>query len=261
MELDGKVAVITGGASGIGQATARRFIQEGARIGLVDRNGGALKQTAEALRQEEEGAVLPMKADIAEAADIQQVYTTVEDQWGRLDIVFAQAGINGMWAPVEKLEPEEWEETIRVNLTGTFHTVKYAVPLLKRQGGSIVVTSSVSGTRLFSTGGRSAYAVSKAGQLAFVKMMAMELAPYEIRVNAICPGTIQTKLNENIRQRDLDDVQYPVNYPEGVVPLTGGQPGQPEDVAELVLFLASDRARHITGTPVWIDGAQSLFQG
>jgi NAD(P)-dependent dehydrogenase (short-subunit alcohol dehydrogenase family) len=185
----------------------------------------------------------------------------VVDEWGRLDIVFANAGVNGVWAPIEELEPDEWKQTLDINLTGTFLTVKYAVPVLRRAGGgSIIVTSSVNGTRMFSNTGATAYATSKAGQAAMVKMLAPELGPHGIRINVICPGAIATSIDENTEQRDLDDAGLPVEFPEGKIPL-GGEPGTSDQVAQLVLFLASDMSSHITGSEIWIDGAQSLLQG
>ena len=115
------------------------------------------------------------------------------ERWGRLDVVFANAGVNGVWAPIEELEPEEWR-TIDINLSGTFFTVKYAVPHLKKRGGSVIITSSVNGTRIFSNTGATAYSCSKAAQVAFAKMVALELAPRKVRVNVICPGAIETKI-------------------------------------------------------------------
>jgi NAD(P)-dependent dehydrogenase (short-subunit alcohol dehydrogenase family) len=112
---------------------------------------------------------------------------------------------------------------------------------------------------MFSNVGASAYATSKAGQVAFAKMMALELAKHRIRVNVICPGAIESKINENT-VRDNEDIKEPVEFPEGAIPLTDGKPGKAEDVAELVLFLASDASKHISGTEMWIDGAQSLLQ-
>jgi NAD(P)-dependent dehydrogenase (short-subunit alcohol dehydrogenase family) len=123
------------------------------------------------------------------------------------------------------------------------------------------VTSSVNGTRIFSNTGATAYSCSKAGQVAFAKMVALELARDKIRVNVICPGAIQTNISENTEQRDLEDVRIPVQYPEGQIPLTGNKPGSVEQVAELVLFLASERSSHISGSVLYIDGAQSLLQG
>jgi NAD(P)-dependent dehydrogenase (short-subunit alcohol dehydrogenase family) len=177
-----------------------------------------------------------------------------------LDIVFANAGINGVWASLEELAPEEWNKTININLTGTFLTVKYAVPYLKRQGGSVIITSSVNGTRVFSNTGATAYSCTKAAQVAFTKMVALELAEHDIRVNVICPGAIDTNIDENTERRNLEEIQEPVEFPEGKIPLTDGKPGTSEQVAQLVLFLASDASSHITGTEMWIDGGESLLK-
>jgi len=137
----------------------------------------------------------------------------------------------------------------------------HAVPYLKRQGGSVIITSSVNGTRMFSNTGASAYATSKAGQVAFAKMVALELAKYKVRVNVICPGAIETQIEDNTEKRNLEDAGWPAEYPKGVLPPTHGKPGKAEDVANLVLFLASDESRLISGTEIWIDGTESLLQG
>ncbi len=162
---------------------------------------------------------------------------------------------------VKALEPDEWDKTLAVNLRGTFLTVKYAVPHLKRQGGAVVITASVNGTRVFSNTGASAYSASKAGQVAFAKMAALELAKHRVRVNVICPGAIDTAIEASTEKRDVEREKEPAEYPAGQIPLTDGQPGTSEQVAELVLFLVSDASRHVTGTEVWIDGAQSLLVG
>jgi NAD(P)-dependent dehydrogenase (short-subunit alcohol dehydrogenase family) len=123
-----------------------------------------------------------------------------------------------------------------------------------------VICSSVNGTRQFSLAGRSAYAASKAGQLAFGKMIALELARWKVRVNVICPGSVETELGRNTWRRNLDQIRIPRNFPEGGHPLAG-RSAQPEQVARLVLFLVSDAADHITGSEVWIDGGESLLIG
>lgn len=259
MELEGKVAVVTGGGSGIGKATAKLFAKEGAKVTVVARTQKDIDRTAEEIERNG-GEALAVSGDISRPENMQRVYSETEKRWGRLDIVFAHAGVNGVWAPVEEIEPEEWNKTISINLNGTFHTVKYAVPLLKQRGGSIIITSSINGTRLFHNPGASAYSSSKAGQIAFMQMMAVELAQYRIRVNAICPGAIDTNVDERTERRDTERAGVPAHYPEGSIPLTDGKPGRAEQVAQLVLFLASDRSNHITGTPIWIDGAQSLLE-
>lgn len=257
--LKGKTAIITGGSSGIGRATAIAFAKQGAKVCLMD----IKEENAEKVKSEIEklgGEAFVTDVDLADPARVEMGIKEVEKKWRRLDIVFANGGINGVLAPIEDLTPEEWDNTINTNLKGTFHTVKYAIPLLKKQGGSIVITSSVNGNRVFSNIGMSAYSTSKAGQMAFGKMAALELAKYKIRVNIICPGAINTNIGKNTDKRpELEKVKIPVEFPKGRHPLED-KPGQPEDVAKLVSFLSSDEASHITGTEVYIDGAESLLK-
>ncbi len=261
MKLAGRVGLITGAGSGIGEAAACLLAHEGAKIAALGRSEDELGRLVDSIKKNG-GEAIPVVADISQPDQMQQAFNEVADRWGRLDIVFANAGINGKWAPIEELQPEDWDQTLDINLKGTFLTVKYAVPYLKKQGGSVIVTSSVNGTRMFSNTGASAYATSKAGQVAFTKMVALELAKHRIRVNVICPGWIATKIDENTeKSQSLERAKEPVEFPEGTVPLTDGKPGSPEQVAQLVLFLASDASSHISGTEIWIDGAQSLLQG
>jgi NAD(P)-dependent dehydrogenase (short-subunit alcohol dehydrogenase family) len=260
MRLAEKVALVTGGGSGIGAAAAVLLAREGARVAVLGLTREKLEDTVRRIA-EAGGEALAIVGDVARYSDMERAVAEAVERWGRLDVVFANAGINGVWAPIEELAPEEWEKTIAVNLTGTFFTIKAAVPHLRRRGGSVIVTSSVNGTRMFSNSGASAYASSKAAQVALAQMLALELAEDRIRVNVICPGAIETEIEEHMEKRDLEKAREPVSYPEGKIPLTDGKPGKAEQVAKLVLFLASDESDHITGTPVWIDGAQSLLQG
>lgn len=260
MDLQGRVALITGAGSGIGKAAAIRMAQVGAKIAALGRSEDELQEAVQEIKQKG-GEAIPLIADISKPDEMQRAYQQVVNQWGRVDIVFANAGINGVWAPLEELTPEDWDKTLDINLKGTFLTVKYALPYLKKQGGSVIITSSVNGTRKFSNTGATAYSCSKAAQVAFTKMVALELAKHKIRVNVICPGAIETEIDENTEKRNLDKVKEPVIFPEGKIPLTDGKPGSSEEVAELVLFLASDASSHITGTEIWIDGGETLLQG
>jgi len=260
MRFQGKVALITGAGSGIGKATAVLMAKEGARIAALDVTEDALKRTLRDIERDG-GEAIALAADISQPDQMHHAVEQIDRKWGRVDIVFANAGINGVWAPLEDLDPDEWDRTLGINLKGTFLTCKYTAPYLKRQGGAIIVTSSVNGTRMFSNTGASAYSSSKAAQVAFTKMIALELAPHKVRANVICPGAIETNIDESTEKRELEEVRIPVEYPEGSQPLEDGKPGTAEQVAKLVLFLASDDADHITGTEIWIDGAETLLRG
>lgn len=259
LQLDGRVALITGAGSGIGKAAALLLAREGARVAALSRTREEVERTAREI-EEAGGEAMAVTADISSPEEMRSAIGEIEERWGRLDVVFANAGVNGVWAPIEELSPEDWDQTLSINLKGTFLTIKYAVPLLKRQGGSVIVTASVNGTRIFSNTGATAYSASKAGQVALTKMLALELARDRVRVNVICPGAIETEIDENTDHRHLEHVRIPVDYPEGNKPLEHG-PGSSEQVARLVLFLASDASDHITGTEMWIDGAESLLKG
>ena len=260
LQLNDQAALITGGNSGIGRAAALLLAEHGAKVAVLGRSAEELEQTAKTII-DRGGEAMGITADVAEPAQMQQALAAVAARWGRLNILFANAGINGVWAPLEDLTPEDWDKTLDVNLKGTFLTVKYAMPLLKQQGGSIIITASVNGTRVFTNTGATAYACSKAAQVAFTKMIALELAKHKIRVNVICPGAIDTAIEESTEERNLEGVGEPSEFPAGRIPLTDGEPGSAGQVARLVLFLASAAADHITGTEMWIDGGESLLQG
>lgn len=255
MQLAGKVALVTGAGSGIGKAAAILLAAQGARVAALSRTEKEVQHTAQEIQQAG-GDAIAITADVSSEKNMLEAVAHLVDRWGRLDIVFANAGINGVWAPLEELSLDDWNTTLSINLTGTFLTIKAALPHLKKQGGSIVVCSSVNGTRVFSNTGATAYSCTKAAQVAMTKMLALELAPHHVRINVICPGWIDTQIGDNMELRGIEtrigDIQ---------VPLTGDQPGRPEQVAQLVLFLASDASDHISGTEVWIDGAESLLRG
>ncbi len=261
MAFTDKVAFITGAGSGIGKATAVLLAQQGVKVAVVSHTADEVKETVAEIEKGGQKA-LSVVADVADEEQLKRGVQQVIDTFGRLDFVLANAGINGVWAPIEELTLEEWSNTINTNLTGTFLTIKSAVPHLKKQGGSIVVTASINGTRVFSNTGATAYSTTKAGQVAMTKMLAVELAPQNIRVNVICPGKTDTEIQENTQQRNVEKVKFPVEYPKGNIPLDSGKQGaSAEQVGQLALFLFSDAASHITGTEVWIDGGSSLIQG
>lgn len=258
--LSGKVAFITGAGSGLGEAAARVLAASGARVAVVDRAAEESARVAAAINATG-GVAMALTANVTKPDELAAAVTAVETHWQRLDIVCANAGINGTWAPVDDLTPEEWDQTLGVNLKGTFLTVRACTPLLKRTGGgSIIITSSGVGSRMFSMTGASAYAASKAGQVAFGHMTALELAKHKIRVNTICPGAFRSNIMTATRHRNTRDLRLPVTFPEGNFPLTG-QAGSTEQIARLIWYLASDLSDYISGTEIYIDGGQSLLMG
>lgn len=260
MDLTGKTALVTGAGSGIGKAAALMLGKRGARVAVLSRTESEIVKTKEEI-EEAGGEALALTGDVSHEEAMKDAVERIASAWGRLDIVVANAGINGVWAPIDDLQPQEWDKTIAINLRGTYLTLHYAVPHLKAAGGgSIVVVSSINGTRTFTTAGATAYAATKAAQLAMVQQLALELGKSKIRINAVCPGLIETNIPDSTIKRNQDAARIPVIWPEGDIPITGGKSGTSEDVAEIIAFLASDNARHITGSPVWIDGGQSLLR-
>ncbi|MFH5186809.1 SDR family oxidoreductase [Paenibacillus sp. TAB 01] len=259
--LRGKVAVVTGGGSGIGKASALLMARHGAKVCLLDRDGERVNQVCREIEQAG-GQAVAIDADISVPESMERAFRDVFGRHGSVDIVFANAGVNGVLAPIEHMAVQDWERTVDINLKGTFLTLKYAVPHLRDAGGgSIIITSSINGNRVFSNLGFSAYSTTKAGQVAMMKMAALELAQYRIRVNAICPGAIATNIDQSTeRTPELEEIEIPVEFPEGDHPLER-RPGSAEQVAQLVLFLASGESSHVTGTEVYVDGAESLLRG
>jgi NAD(P)-dependent dehydrogenase (short-subunit alcohol dehydrogenase family) len=255
-----KVVLVTGAGSGIGRATAFKFSHEGYAVCVLGDDLEDVTPVADDL-QRQGCAALAVKADISIETEMRSAVDEIIARFGRLDVVVANAGINGVWAPIDDLKPEEWDRTIAVNLRGTYLTFHTTVPHLKAAGGgSIIVVSSINGTRTFTTPGATAYTATKAGQVAIVQQLALELARHRIRINVVCPGEIETNIDDNTSLRREDETGIPVIWPEGQVPITGGEPGRSEDVADAILFLASAKARHITGSPLWIDGGQGLLR-
>ncbi|MCR2807808.1 SDR family oxidoreductase [Paenibacillus soyae] len=253
-----KVAVITGAGSGIGRAAALKLAQHGAKIVLVDLINERSEKVEEAIN-EMGGEAIFADTDVSDPARVEQAMKKAAERFGGIDILFANAGVNGTLAPIEHLKPEDWDQTLGINLKGTFLSVKYALPHMTARGGSIIITSSINGSRKFTGFGMSAYSSSKAGQIAFAKMAALELAHHRIRVNAICPGAIETNIGQNTnRTPEVDEIAIPIEYPQGNQPLEHG-PGHPNQVADLVLFLASEESSHISGTAIYIDGVESLL--
>jgi NAD(P)-dependent dehydrogenase (short-subunit alcohol dehydrogenase family) len=254
--LDGKVAFVTGAGSGIGRATALRFAREGAKVAIADLSEEDARREIERAG----GEAIFVQCDVSDHPQVRRAVEETVGRFGGLDIVVANAGINGVWAPIDELEPAEWDKTLNVNLKGTYLTLHFTVPHLKRRGaGSIIIMSSVNGNRTFSTAGSTAYSASKAGQVAIMKMLTLELGRHQIRVNAVCPGSIHTHIGQSTKKRDTDKIGLDLVFPHGSPAINEGE-GEPDDVADVCLFLASNLSRHVSGVEIFVDGGQSLMR-
>lgn len=250
----GKVVLVTGGAGAIGSAACRRFADEGASIVVVDRDALRTASFVDALKAAGHNAV-GVAADIADEAEAERAVGEAISAFGRLDVVFNNAGIAGKVAPVHELSIADWDEIVRINLRGTFLVQRFALRAMieARIRGTIVnMASSMSGWDVLDGG--VGYASTKHAILGLTKVAAFDMARYGIRVNAVCPGVIETTLGVPAANRDA--------YRKGIERFANRIPlrriGQPEDVAAVVAFLASDDARHVTGVGWLIDGGQTM---
>lgn len=245
-----KHVLITGGAGGIGRATAIRFLKEGARVSILDKQPSFSEEITKEAQVPKENCLL-FPTDVTDPIRLSEQINSAIDLNGELNVVFANAGI-GSGAQIEDLLVERWDKVIRTNLSGIFYTCKYtAASLIKTPGNAIVtMASSMAGWDTSLEG--AAYMASKEGVTGLTKSLALQLARYGIRVNAICPGIINTHLSgESAAEREKQNNKFAQRIPLRRV-------GQPEDVAASVAFLASDDARHITGSMLLIDGGQTL---
>jgi meso-butanediol dehydrogenase / (S,S)-butanediol dehydrogenase / diacetyl reductase len=247
--LAGKVAWITGAASGIGDAAARRFLAEGARVALVDRDGERLEAVAKSLDAER---VEQVCADLADAAQIDAAVERTVTRFGRVDVALLNAGIAGTRVPIEDYPPELFDEVLGVNLRGAWLALRALIPVMKAAGrGSIVVTSSIQG--LAALGGTTAYTASKHAVIGMMKGAAVELAPFGIRVNAIVPGYVDTPMMERIHREAAPQDPEAV-HAALAAPVPMGRYASAEEIAALLLFLASDEASYSTGACFVADG-------
>jgi NAD(P)-dependent dehydrogenase (short-subunit alcohol dehydrogenase family) len=237
--LAGRVAVVTGGASGIGLASTRRFVADGARVVVGDIDRAALDAAATELGD----AVATVVCDVTVEGDVESLAGTAVDRFGRLDIAFANAG-TATASPIVDSARSEWDRVLGVNLTGPFLTIKHAARRMER-GGSIVVTASLNAVQ--PGAGMAAYCVSKAGVAMLVEVAALELGPSGIRVNAVGPGLVRTGLTEAAFLLPSIVDEYRENTPLG-------RYAEPDEIANLVAFLASDEAGFISGSLHLVDG-------
>jgi NAD(P)-dependent dehydrogenase (short-subunit alcohol dehydrogenase family) len=245
--LQGKSVIITGAGSGIGRAAALLFTREGAKLIAVDRTE-AVKETVDEVKKAG-GIAEAMMADAGSEKDVMAVIDKAVKTHGRLDVIWANAGVSGGLVPLGEQTVEQWQEVLRINLIGPFLAVKHAMPhMVKQQSGAIVLTASVAGLKAGASGHH--YAASKAGVISLVQTTAYSLTGTGVRINAVCPGLIETGMTKPIfdkaRQRGTDGKIGQLN------PLK--RAGQPHELAAMGLFLASDEASYVNGQAIAVDG-------
>ena len=255
--LDGKTAVITGAASGIGAETARRFVAEGARVVIAD----IQEEVGEKLAASLGDATCFVHCDVLHEDQVRAAIDRACERWGRLDVLFNNAGFVGVTGPVDSITSQDYDVTMNVLLRGVFYGIKHAAPVMKRQrAGSIISTSSVCG---FQAGiGTHVYSVAKAGVISLTESVALELAEYGVRANAICPGYIATQLAAGAALSEVSEEEAQERLDRARARIAQSQPiarmGEPEDVASVALFLASDDSAWMTGTHQVIDGGLTI---
>jgi len=251
MKLANKVALITGAGSGMGKAAALIFASEGAKVAAADISEEQVKETAAEITKKG-GQAIAIRADVSKSEDVKRMVDETVAKFGALNIVYNNAGIEGESNFVSNMTEEQFDRVIAINLRGVFLGMKYALPhLIKAGGGSIINQASIAG--LVAVRGGAAYSASKAGVIALTRVAALEYGRYNIRVNSICPGAIETPMAQRIRKG------APPN-PKAIQRISVlGRMAEPEEIAKVALFLASDDASFATGAPFIIDGGWTVM--
>jgi NAD(P)-dependent dehydrogenase (short-subunit alcohol dehydrogenase family) len=243
----GKVAFVTGAASGIGRATAVAFAAEGARVAILDRTEDALRDTADAVR-DKGSEVLVIACDVSRPEQVQTAVEKVVATFGRLDVAFNNAGVENKAAPVAEIELDEWDRILDINLRGTFVCMKHELAQMVRQGGGVIVNTS-SGAGVRGVAGGASYAATKHAIIGLTKSAALDYARQNIRVNAILPGNIETPMMDRFTGGDIQKAI-------GLEPV--GRLGKPEEIADAVLWMSADLGAFVTGAAISVDGGWSL---
>ena len=250
MRLKDRVAVITGAGSGIGKASAKLFAKEGAKVVVVDINAETAEETAQEIKRGG-GEATPVQVDVSSAADAERMVQTAIDSYGRLDILFNNAGIVG--EALDETTEEKWRKVIDVNLTGPFLACMYAIPYMRKQGsGNIINTSSRGG--LGATGRSVSYTASKGGLVMLSRALARILAKDNIRVNCICPGSVDTGLSDAFAGYPKTEEERQKAHAARCARIPLGRTAKPEELASVALFLASDESSFVDGVALLVDG-------
>jgi len=251
MRLANKVALITGAGSGMGKCAALLFASEGAKVAASDINEAAVKETAAEITKKG-GEAIAIRTDVSKGPDVERMVNEAVARFGRLDIIYNNAGIEGDSGFVANLTEEQFDRVIAINLRGVWLGMKYALPhMMKQRSGSIINTASIAG--LVAIKGSTPYAAAKAGVIAMTRVAALEYGRYNIRVNAICPGAIETPMAKRIRGEGVEPNPRAIKRISVLERMA-----QPEEIAKVALFLASDDASFATGAPFIIDGGWTV---
>jgi len=245
-ELKGKVALVTGGTSGIGRDTAVLFAKAGAKVAVAGRREQEGNETIELIRAAG-GDGLFVKTDVSKASEVDALVQKTVEKFGRLDFAFNNAGIEGVWVPIAKQTEEDWDRTIDINLKGVWLCLKYEIRQMLKQGGGGAIVNMSSVTGLVGAGGAAAYSASKHGVIGLTKSAALETAKNGIRINAVCPAVIETPMGKRLFSAPAVHKAVLNSHPIGRF-------GRPEEIAEAVVWMCSDRASFMTGQSLVLDG-------
>ena len=258
MDFKGKIALVTGAANGIGRATALGFASYGAKVVLVDRDGAGASAAAGAIKQKG-GEAISVQADVTKSADVAQYVKAALDAYGRIDCFHNNAGVEGLVKPIQDYDDEVYDQLMAVNVKGVFLGLKHVIPaMISQRSGAIVNTASTAGLR--GSRNMAPYVAAKHAVIGFTKAVSGEVAGYGIRVNAVCPGPVETRMIQSVTDQvqpgHADDVAK--RY-KGAIPL--GRFAAPEEIANMVHFLCSDLASGITGVQYAVDGGRTATAG
>ena len=246
MELEGKVALVTGGTSGIGRETAVLFAKAGVKVVVAGRREVEGEETIELVRAAG-GDGLFVKADVSKSAEVEALIQKAVEKFGRLDIAFNNAGIEGVWVPIVRQSEEDWDRTITINLKGVWLSLKYEIRQMLKQGGGGVIVNMASIVGQIGAAGAAAYSASKHGVIGLTKSAALETAKSGIRINAVCPAVIETPMADR-----LYGAPAVHKYVLGCHPI--GRFGTTSEIAEAVVWMCSDHASFMTGQSLVLDG-------
>lgn len=258
MDFKGKVALVTGAANGIGRATALGFANYGAKVVLVDRDGAGASAAAGAIKQQG-GEAISVQADVTKSADVAAYVKAAVEAYGRIDCFHNNAGVEGSVKPIHEYDEAVYDQLMNVNVKGVFLGLKHVIPvMIKQRSGAIVNTASIAG--LMGSPNMAPYVASKHAVIGFTKAVSGEVAGYGIRVNAVCPGPVETRMIQSVTEQvSPGDAAGAAKRYKGAIPI--GRFATPDEIANMVHFLCSDLSSGVTGAQYTVDGGRTATAG